>query len=272
MRWPRLTCYREPSRSTPPDGRDILRAVVLTQAETASGNDDSVGPILEAALARKPDDSRLLTLAAARSDYRGDPEGAESALLRALEHAADSDRREVLTRLGFLYQNLDRFAEAADRFAEVVGGMPSHPAAVPLLYCLANSQRLREALEWARVIREAHPEVPRQALEVEANILDYVGDISAAILCLDELCSRLDGTPVDQVNLAAAQFRGGEHAAAIATVHTIDTSELWGEPLSILKLAQLKLLLGEEGYLEDAYLARIHRRSARERLRLGAPQ
>ena len=225
-----------------PEWGDIYQAVVLTRAETASDSDDSVGPALEAALAKTPDDSRLLTLASARSDYRGDPEGAESALLRALEHAGDPDRGAVLTRLAFLYQDLDRFAEAADRFAEVVGGMQSHPAAVSLLYCLANSQRLREALGWARTIREAHPEVPRQAIEVEAKILDYVGDVSAAVLCLDELCSRPDGTPADRVNLAAAQFRCGQHSAALETTHKIDTSRAVGRAFDAPETGSIEAL------------------------------
>ena len=199
---------------------------------------------------------RLLTLAAARCDHRGDPEGAKSSLLKALEAAAEADRREILTRLATFYQNRERFGEAADRLTEVVGGSPSHPAAVELLVCLVNSKRLRAALDWARRVRDAHPQLPKLVLDVEARILEQAGGMRAAMQRLEDICSRDDGTPADRVTLAAAQFRCGERAAAIETALGVSVSELCDDPRSILKLAQLKLQLGEEGYLEDAYVAR----------------
>ena len=239
-----------------PGWDDVYRGAILLRAEKVCGVQDSVGGALEAALAEHPDDPRLLTLAAARCDHRGDPEGAESSLLKALEAAAEVDRREILTRLATFYQNRERFGEAADRLTEVVGGSPGHPAAVELLVCLVNSKRLRAALDWARRVRGAHPQLPRLVLEVEARILDRAGDVREAVQRLQEICSHDDGTPVDGVNLAAAQFRCGERAAAIETATGVSVLELCDDPRSILKLAQLKLQLGEEGYLEDAYVAR----------------
>ena len=53
-----------------------------------------------------------------------------------------------------------------------------------------------------------------------------------------------------------AQFRCGDWDAATKTVHKIRAWDLRHEPKSILKLAQLKLLLGLDGYIEDAYLGR----------------
>ena len=133
-----------------PGWDDVYRGAILLRAEKARGVQDSVGAALDAALAQHPDDPRLLTLAAARCDHRGDPEGAESSLLKALEAAAEADRREILTRLATFYQNRERFGEAADRLTEVVGSSPAHPAAIQLLVCLASSKRLRTALDWAR--------------------------------------------------------------------------------------------------------------------------
>ena len=239
-----------------PGWDDVYRGAILLRAEKACRVQDSVGPALEAALAEHPDDPRLLTLAAARCDHLGDPEGAEGSLLKALEAAAEADRREILTRLATFYQNRERFGEAADHLTEVVGGSPGHPAAVELLVCLVNSKRLRAALDWARRVRGAHPQLPRLVLEVEARILERAGDVREAVQRLREIRSHDDGTPVDGVNLAAAQFRCGERDAAIETALGIGASELCDDPRSILKLAQLKLQLGEEGYLEDAYVAR----------------
>ncbi len=242
-----------------PGWEDIHRAKVLHQAEAAVGDEESVTPILEAALARQPDDPRLLTLSAACRSQLDDPEGAETLLLRALEHAGSSDRQMVLHHLGAHYQELERFSEAADRFAEVVNGVASQPAAVPLLLCFRNSQRLREALDWARKIQNTHRQSPRLAIELEAQILQHVGDARTAVSRYQELCSRHDATPIDRVALAMAQFRCGEREAARGTVRRINTAELRDEPQVVLKLALLKLLLDMEGCLEDAYLARRYR-------------
>ena len=125
--------------------------------------------------------------------------------------------------------------------------------------CLVNSRRLREALDWARAIRDAHPQPPRIALEVEAQVLDHVGDLPAALLCLQGLCSRIDSTVTDRVRLASVQFRNGDHEIALKTIRGINVSDLRHDPHSILALAQMKLLLGQSDYLNDAYLARRYR-------------
>ena len=235
---------------------DIRSAEILSRAEAALAGEDSVGPALEKARTLHPNDPRLLTLAAIRSDLSDDSDRAEELLLRALDHAGDTDRREILIQLGLLYQRLQRFAEAANRFSEALDGVASHPAAKALLICLFNDNRLRDALSWVRKIRKMHRQPPRLAIEIEAQILEYLGDIPAAISCLDELCSRTDATTVDQVKLSVAQFRRGERDAARRTVDRITASQLSDDPQAILQLAQLKLLLGMKEYLDDAYLAR----------------
>ena len=178
-----------------PEWEDVHKAEVLSRAEAAVGDEDSVGPALAMALERDPDNPRLLALAAVRHNPVNDPDDAEESLLEALERAGKDDRQGVLVRLGYLYHDLGRFAEAADRLAEVVGGFVSHPSAISLLVCLVNGKRLREALGWSRRIREAHGQPPRMAIEVEAKILDRIGDIRATISCLEVLCSRSDATP-----------------------------------------------------------------------------
>ena len=239
-----------------PGWKDVLAAEILSRAEAVIGEEDSVGPALDAALEQHPDDPRLHTVAAARCYNRGDRKGVEDALMDALSHAYQGDRQEILPRLGALYYESDRFAEAADCLIEVADEAPLHPAAVPLLVYLVNSKRLREALNWARRIHEARGLPPRIALEVEAQVLDHVGDLSAALLCLQDICSRADATPVDQIKLASTQFRSGEREAALSTILGIKASDLRGDAQSILALAQMKLLLGQPGYLDDAYLAR----------------
>ena len=211
---------------------------------------------LEVALERRPGDPKLLTLAALYRNPTDDPLGVENSLIKALEFANHTDRRAILLYLGIHYQGTGRFAEAADQFEEVVDGVASDPAAIPLLICLVKGDRLRDALEWARRIRESYPNPPRVVIEMQAFVHDQAGDVDATLACINELCSRADSTPVDQVRMATLQFRSGERVAARRTVLGVGAPELHDDPQSILLLAQLKRLLCAPGSLEDAYLAR----------------
>ncbi len=239
-----------------PSWQDVRRAAILSRAEAAVADEDSVGPLLEIALKHHPQNPFLLLLAAERQRFFNDPDGAEKLLLEALKHTDESDRRDLMAELGSLYQELGRFADAAERYAEAVDGVAFHPAAVSLLVCLNNSRQLGKALDWARRLRTTHRQVPKLVLEIEVQILAHVGDASAALLCQEDICSRTDAAPLDRVKLASAHLRCGQRDAAVETILGIDVSELCHEPQEILKLAQLKLLLGVPNYLDDAYLAR----------------
>ena len=239
-----------------PTWADVHKAEIIHQAESIIGEEDSVTPVLESALERLPNDPKLLTLVSICRKSSDDPNDAEKFLCQALECADESDHPEVLTRLGSFFQSLGRFSEAADCLAEIANGIASQPTAVPLLICLVNSRRYREALDWVGKIRATRFQPPKIVVEVEAQILQQVGDGRAAALRCQELSSREDATPIDQVRLAVAQFRCGERGTATETVRNIQASDLRHDPRSILKLAQLKLLLGVDGYVEDAYLGR----------------
>ena len=85
-----------------PGWDEVRKAEILSQAEAAVGNEDSVGPSLEDALKRNPNDPRLLVLSATRCEILGEVEDAENWLLQALSHAEEPDRHEILLRLGVL--------------------------------------------------------------------------------------------------------------------------------------------------------------------------
>ena len=239
-----------------PSWEEVRGAELLLRAEVKIGLEDSVGPVLEHALSQNPNDSRLLTLAAARSQLLNDAEAAESSLIRAVEHARDGERELIQVQLGALYEREERFAEAADAFAAASRDNLSHPAAIPLLACLANDGQHRKALSLARRIRSHNSRAPRVVFEVEAQILEYAGDFCSLSARLEDLCSRVDATSIDWVRLAVAQFRAGRRDDALKTVSLIDASSLIDDPVSILKVAQMKRMLGDPQHLSDAYLAR----------------
>ncbi len=240
----------------PPGREDLGRAELLLRAEAVAGAGDSIGPALEAAIERHPDDPGLFFLAAVRSSLQGDTEASAADLTKAIE-LTDSPHRQVLqTELGRLYVSMKRYVDAAEQFGQACGDNPSHPAAVQMLLALFNSRQYRKALDLARKVREVDGPPPRVVIDIEAIILGYVGDSRNAVLRHRELCGREDSTPEDRVKLALAQFRCGERDAALVTIRDIDVSELGHDPQPLMKLAQMKRLLGATDYIHDAYLSR----------------
>ena len=241
----------------PPGWEDLGRAESLMRAEAAAGTDDSVGPLLDVAIERYPDNAMLFMLAAVRSDLQGDTEGSVTALIKAIELAGEPHRQAIQTQLGHLYASTGRFLDAAEKFGEACGGDASHPAAIPLLLSLFNSRRYGEAFELARKVRETGgAPTPRVVIEVEAEIIGFVGDVEQATLRYRELCSREDSTPDDQVRLAMAQFRCGERDAALETILEVVPSELGHDSQALMNLAHIKRFLGDADYIDDAYLSR----------------
>ena len=240
----------------PPGREDLGRAESLLRAEGVAGTHDSVGPVLEAAIQRYPDDAALLTLAAVRSSLQGDIEASETALIKAIELVGEPHSQALQAQLGHFYASVGRFADAAEQFSEACGDDASHPAAVPMLLSLFNSRQYLKALDLAQNIREIDGTTPRDVIEVEAEILSYVGDAERATLRHRELCSREDSTPKDRVRLAMAQFRCGERDAALKTILEIDVSDLGHDSQALMKLAYMKRFLGATDYIHDAYLSR----------------
>ena len=239
-----------------PAREDLGRAGCLLRAEAAIGADDSVGPILEAAIEQNPNDPSLFTLAAVRSSLRGDTESSEASLIKAIELADEPQSQALQAQLGSLYASLERFADAAELFSKACSDNACHPDAVPMLLSLFNSGQYGKALDWARKIQGSNDRHPRVVIEVEADIYGYVGDAGRAAALHGELCSREDSTPNDQVGLAMAQFRCGERDVALRTVLDIDVSDLGPDSQALMKLAHMKRFLGATDYIHDAYLSR----------------
>ena len=229
---------------------------MLGEAEYALGTEDTVGPPLDEELRKTPEHPRLLYLAARRHALRGEDYAAETCFLRAIEQAGDSDRDRIRLGLAAFYSRRDRYSEAADQCQQVVDGDVLHSGAIELLRNLWNSRRLREALAWARTLREQHPRPPAYVLETEARILIQAGDVGLAAERWAAICLGEDATPQNRLMLAQSLLWCGEHEKAVGVARDIDASELHSAPGDLLRLAQLKQLLGEPDYLDDAYAAR----------------
>ncbi|MYB75895.1 MAG: hypothetical protein F4X83_02110 [Chloroflexi bacterium] len=250
-----IDLLRDSYQLDPPEWEDVGRAEALLRAEAAKRCDDSLGAQLEAALTKHPDSPGLLLLTAIQSNLQGDTAAAEADLLRAADLASEPHREAIQAQIGNLYASVGRHADAAEQYKRSSGSEPSHPAAIPLLLSLSNCRRFDKVLELARKIRAVNVRAPRIAIEVEAEVLGYIGDVSTALDRYHELCSREDSEPDDEVKLALTQFRCGDRDGALDTVTNVDVTRLIPKPKALMRLAHLKRFLGASEYLEDAYLA-----------------
>ena len=141
---------------------DIRKAELLCEAERSLGAPDSVGFVLERALAREPNDPRVLALAAKHGEVWGDPADPASFLVRALGLAGDDDHVEVASRLANLYVRQERFSDAADQYLKVVCVRTRlNTAVMALLGSLGNSGRAaRSAGVVTKDSRAASPPAP----------------------------------------------------------------------------------------------------------------
>ena len=253
-----VSLLRGTFRLDPPGREDVGRAESLLHAEAAAGAEDSVSPILEAAMCQFPKDPGLSILDATRKNLQGDKDAAEVALVRVIELVNEPHRQAIQAQLGHLYWGMERFADAAAQFSEASGDDASHPVTVPMLISLTKSHQYRKALELIEKIRELDEPPPSIVIEAEAGILEHVGDATAAVLRYEELCSYSDSTQYDRMRLAVAQFRCGDREAALKTAVEINTSEFKDNPQALIQLANVKRFLGTTDYIEDAYLARLY--------------
>ncbi|MDE0079035.1 MAG: tetratricopeptide repeat protein [Caldilineaceae bacterium] len=251
-----ITLLKDSFNLDPPKWEILGRAQSLMQAEFKVGRDDLVGPMLETALGKYPNDPTLIVLSAVRSSLKGDTAAAASALIKAIALSNDSIGRMLRSQLGHLYVGVGQFSDAAEQFGQVCGDDITHPDAFPMLLSLSNSGQYRRALDVARKFHNEMNCPPKEVLNLEAEILGFVGDVKTAALRYRELCSRSDSTPDDLVMLAITQFRCGEYTAAQETIADIDISTFGHNPHSLMNLAHLKRFLGIPNFIEDAYLSR----------------
>ncbi len=238
-----------------PTWEDIRRSEMLCEAERAAGSEDTVSALLSGLHQDEPDDPLLTTLAGSIALSRYDTKNAETHYLRALELVDDRYRSEILWRLANCYVRQDRYSEAAELTKEVVNGDVAHEGAIPLLLQLRNSGDVKGALDWARSIGEGHPEPPKFALLTEADVLTFLGDAERAANCWRDICERVDASNCDLTNYAQALLRTGSREDAKVVLQSIEAEDLRDDPPSLLRLASLKMLLGEGDFLEDAYTA-----------------
>ena len=234
---------------------DVRRAEMLANAERAAGSEDTVRAPLSTMRDARPNELPLMILAGSHALSRDETEAAEKLYRYALDLADDEVRPEVIWRLANCCTMQGRYREAAELTKEVVNGDVAHEGALPLLLQLRNSGDVKGALAWARRIREEHPEPAKFVLLTEADVLTFLGDAERAADCWRDVCERADVSNVDRTSYAQALLRTGSRASARKVLQEIRPKDLRNDHPTLMRLANLKMLLGEGDFLEDAYNA-----------------
>jgi tetratricopeptide (TPR) repeat protein len=208
-------------------------------------------------LAEDPDDLKSSFLKVTIAEQRRDFEAAAALLEDILEgsdpEAADAADNERVFRvhLGFAYQQLGRFEEAAEAFRQAQL-MTENPSADLLSFraeALYQGKMLEEALEAVRSARERFPEDP-DLIGLEATLLRETGDEPGGAALIEQL---REASPEDtRVLERVADFyrRAQDYPRAEDALRQARVLE----PKSLSILFQLGAVLERKGAHDDAEL------------------
>jgi tetratricopeptide (TPR) repeat protein len=248
----------------PEDRGQIHIAHLLLMAYDGVNNTADKEAILHTLATTWPHDPDALSIVASQQYKAGRKDEAIQLLREALTYAATPYQRERLTLdLAHCYYDQRQYAEAAKAWATVVELSTDCPIVEGYLTALYNAGAYREALQVAQHLRASG--TPRPLVtEIEALILDYIGDLKQARSLRDQLSYLEPANIAHRVHLALLDFRRGERESARQTLAQIRFEEIKENARILIQVAQLRAILEMGDVLPLVYQAR--------RLDFGNPQ
>ncbi len=161
---------------------------------------DRADAVADALLAQDPSDIKAsylkVTILEGRRDFAGAAKAVEALLARPRmsEQAAEAagTDRVFLVHLGFAYEQLERYKDAADAFGRAVNTGGEDPDANLLgqyVDALVLAKEQAKALSEVRAARAKFPEDP-ELVAAEANVLRSGGDVEAGVAAIEKLRQR----------------------------------------------------------------------------------
>jgi tetratricopeptide (TPR) repeat protein len=218
---------------------------------------DEAVAVADALVASDPKDQKAaylkVTIAEARHDFAGAAKLLEEVLSRpgAPDDEGASDRRVFLVHLGFAYQQLERYLDAAKAFARAKD--EGDPADANLLSFHAEALYLAkqkdEALAAVRAARERFPD-DADLTGLEATLLREKGDEAAATALIEGLRAKAPKEQKSKVLGRVADFyrRAQKYEEAEKALR----EALEAEPKSLGSLFQLGAVLERQKRHDDA--------------------
>jgi tetratricopeptide (TPR) repeat protein len=214
---------------------------------------DGAKKVAEALLAQSPGDIKArfleVTIAEGRRDFAESARLLEGMLGQSHHDEDGTGDRLLLVHLGFAYQQLGRYADAATTFekASTVGGDPDAALLGYRVDALLLAKDYDKALSAVRAARGKFPDDPDLASS-EATVLHFKGDDASALKLVDALRQK---SPADVgVLLQVAEFYQRVKRFADAESSLRKARDL--DPKNLRVLFQLGATLERQKHPDDA--------------------
>ena len=218
---------------------------------------DEADAVADSLVASDPKDEKAaylkVTIAEARHDFAGAAKLLEEILARPAPAGDEgaSDRRVFLIHLGFAYQQLERYPDAASAFARAAkeGGAPDANLLSFHAEALYLAKRKVEALAAVRAARERFPD-DVDLTGLQATLLRETGDEAAGTALVEGLRAKASNDDRTKVLGRVADYyrRAGRYGDAEKALR----EALAADPKSLATLFQLGAVLEREKRHDDA--------------------
>jgi tetratricopeptide (TPR) repeat protein len=218
---------------------------------------DEADAVADSLVASDPKDEKAaylkVTIAEARHDFAGAAKLLEDVLARPApaDDEGASDRRVFLVHLGFAYQQLERYADAASAFARAAkeGGAPDANLLSFQAEALYLAKQKAEALAAVRAARERFPD-DVDLTGLEATLLREKGDEAAGTALVEGLRAKASKEDKTKVLGRVADYyrRAGRFGEAEKALR----EALAADPKSLGTLFQLGAVLERQKRQDDA--------------------
>ena len=230
-------------------------ASILLEIYSRLGNDLKAADVLRVLTESWADDPDALLIRARRLRRENKADEALTLLECASLKATGACRDRVAVEKAEVHFLSENYAEAAKILGEIVEKTHDNPLTRKYVVSLYNSQQFQEAIDAARAVRLVDGVKP-EVSEIEALILESIGDLQGAAQLWHELNEEYPGNVKYRLPLARLDFRSGNRESARARLSAIQFDEIKDDAEGLLQVAQERALLGMAGVLPLVYRAR----------------
>jgi tetratricopeptide (TPR) repeat protein len=241
-----------------PDSRQrdqIHIADLLFAAYTKLANTSAIEDIFQSLIRVWPNDPDALTVLANQRNREGKVSDAIGLLREALAYSRNNQRDRTALLLGDTLYSQHNYAEAAKVYETIVDKRVDNTVFRKYLISLYNTGSHKEALALARALRGSGDAIPVVS-EIEALILEYVGDLDQAKVLRKQLSVAEPSTVNHRIKIALLDLRLGDLEGARQVLSSVGFEEVKDNADALIQVAQARALLNMEDVLPFAYRAR----------------
>jgi tetratricopeptide (TPR) repeat protein len=248
-----LAPYWKPS----PSGRQqLIIADMLLSAYHHLNETGKVAEVLDGLRRERPDDPDALALISRQLMREGKKAEANGQLLIALgKVSSDSQRQRISLELAEYYYHIENWAEAARFFGQILDTSHNDGLVRKYLLSLYKAGSYREALALSQRLRGEGNAIPFVS-EIEARILEWIGDLNAALKLYEQLSQVETRAAVYRVGMVRLKNRMNDQDGASSILSEIDYEDVEGDGMLLMQIAQFRQHLGLGDELRYAYRAR----------------